>query len=554
MKEIAQAGNVIMFIDELHTIIGAGGAEGTVDASNMLKPALSRGEIQCIGATTFDEYRKYIEKDAALERRFQTVIVREPSVEETIEMLKGIQAKYEEHHHVTYLPKAIETAAELAQRYITDRFLPDKAIDLIDEAGSRKKILNNVRPAEVIDLEKQIQALSEEKQNLVASQNYERAAEIRDQVRSLKSRLEMAKTEWESSLQREQNVVDENDVQEVISDMTGIPLARIARSETEKLMHIEEELHKRVIGQDDAIKSIASAIRRSRAGVSSPKRPMGSFIFLGPTGVGKSLLAKTLAEYLFGNESALIRIDMSDFMEKHNVSRLVGAPPGYVGYDEGGTLTERIRRNPYSVVLLDEIEKAHADVFNILLQILEEGELQDNLGHSVSFRNTVVIMTSNAGARELSRDSSVGFHSESGFLSYREIKDRALAELKRIFNPEFINRIDDIVVFHSLTAEQVGSVFDILISELQKRLYARDINLEIKPKAKDYLVAKGYDLKYGARPMRRILQQEIEDPLASMLIGGTVTEGSIVVVDYRNDAIVIKPKRVMVARQEIVSI
>ena len=409
MKEIRAAGNVILFIDELHTIIGAGGAEGAIDASNMLKPALSRGELQCIGATTLNEYKKYIEKDAALERRFQTILVEEPNVDDTIAILKGIKLNYEEHHNVHYTDEALQAAAKLSDKYISDRFLPDKAIDLIDEAGSYKRINNSIRPKELADMEKKIEDLTQEKITLVNSQNYEKAAAVRDTVRKMKSEVEELKKGWQDSLRHEKNEVDADDIQELISNITGIPLFRIAQSESERLLKIEEELHKTVIGQEDGIKVIASSIRRSRTGLSSPSRPMGSFIFLGPTGVGKTLLAKTLAEFLFGNQDSLIRIDMSDYMEKHNLSRLVGAPPGYVGYEEGGILTEQIRRRPYSVILLDEIEKAHPDVFNLLLQVLEEGELADNLGHKVSFRNAVLIMTSNAGAREISRGSSLGF-------------------------------------------------------------------------------------------------------------------------------------------------
>jgi ATP-dependent Clp protease ATP-binding subunit ClpC len=537
MKEIIAAGNVILFIDELHTIIGAGGAEGAIDASNMLKPALSRGEIQCIGATTLNEYKKYIERDAALERRFQTIFVGEPTVEETIDILKGIKERYEEHHNVSYTPGSLEVAALLSRRYVTDRYLPDKAIDLIDEAGSRKRINNNVRPSEVSELEKEIESLNSEKMSLVSAQNYEKAAAVRDMVRRMKTKVEELKNEWRVSLKSEHNIVDADDIQEVISDITGIPLARLALDESERLMNIETELHKKVIGQDDAIKAVASAIRRSRTGLSSPSRPMGSFVFLGPTGVGKSLLAKTLAEYLFGNEEALIRIDMSDYMEKHNVSRLVGAPPGYIGYEEGGLLTEKIRRRPYSVVLLDEIEKAHPDVFNLLLQVLEEGQLQDNLGHTVSFRNTVMIMTSNAGAREISRDSTLGFSSQQGLMDYREIKTSAMTELKRLFRPEFLNRVDEIVVFHSLEKKQVARIFDILIKDVEKRLAEKEIAFEMSKKAKDFLIEKGFDVKFGARPLRRTIQQEIEDPLSVEILRRRFGEGSKVVVSLRNGKI-----------------
>jgi len=543
MKEIIGTGNVILFIDELHTIIGAGGAEGAIDASNMLKPALSRGELQCIGATTLNEYRKYIERDAALERRFQAIYVKEPTVEETIEILKGIKNHYGKFHHVTYTFEALEGAASLSHRYISDRFLPDKAIDLLDEAGSRKKISNSVRPKELAELDREIERLNIEKTNLVGSQNYEQAASIRDTVKQLKAKVENLKKDWEKNIHVEENLVDVDEIQAIISEITGIPLYRIAQSESERLLHIEEELHKRIISQEQAITVVASAIRRSRTGLSSPKRPLGSFIFLGPTGVGKSLLAKCLAEFLFGNEDALIRIDMSDFMEKHNVSRLVGAPPGYVGYEEGGMLTEKIRRRPYSVVLLDEIEKAHPDVFHLLLQVLEEGQLQDNLGHTVSFRNTVIIMTSNAGAREISKDSSLGFHTDSGMMKYEEIKSSALSELKRMFNPEFINRVDEIVVFHSLSREQLDRILSLMLKEVEDRLGEQGITIEIKPKAREHLLEKGYDEKFGARPLRRTIQKLIEDPLSLDILEGRFKTGSTIEVDLKERQIIFRPKR-----------
>ena len=543
MKEITTNGNIVLFIDELHTIIGAGGAEGAIDASNMLKPALSRGEIQCIGATTLNEYKKYIEKDAALERRFQSIIVDEPTVEDTIQILKGIKGRYEEHHHVSYTPGAVEVAAVMSRRYIADRFLPDKAIDLMDEAGSRKRINNSVRPTEIAELEQEIERLNSEKLALVNSQNYERAAAVRDEVRQLKERVEELRNQWKVTLRSEEAIVDADDINYVLSDITGIPLVRLAQTESEKLLHIEEELHRRVIGQEDAIKGIASAIRRSRTGLSAPERPMGSFIFLGPTGVGKSLLAKTLAEFLFGSDEALIRIDMSDYMEKHNVSRLVGAPPGYVGYDEGGVLTEKIRRKPYSVVLLDEIEKAHPDVFNILLQILEEGELQDNLGHKVNFRNTVMIMTSNAGAREITRDAAVGFRTGDGLMDYREMRSSAMNELKRLFRPEFINRVDEIVVFHSLSDPQVRNILDILLAEVQTRLAEREMVLEVNRPARDLLIERGYDVKYGARPLRRTIQREIEDPLSMEILRGRFGQGSHIVVGVRKGEITFREKK-----------
>ncbi len=535
MKEILGVGNIIIFIDELHTIIGAGGAEGAIDASNMLKPALSRGELQCIGATTLNEYKKYVEKDAALERRFQTIFVDQPNMEETIQILKGIKNSYEEHHNVTYTDRALDVAVSLSHRYITDRFLPDKAIDLIDEAGSRKRIHNSVRPKELADLEKEIDELTEEKITLVNNQNYEKAAAVRDTVRQLKQRVEEMKKSWQLSLRNEKNIIEESDVQMVIAEITGIPLSKLAQTESEKLLRIEDELHKKVIGQDDSTNAVASAIRRSRIGLSSPKRPMGSFIFLGPTGVGKTFLAKTLAEFLFGNEEALVRIDMSDFMEKHNVSRLVGAPPGYIGYEEGGLLTEKIRRRPYSVILLDEIEKAHPDVFNMLLQVLEEGELQDNLGHKVSFRNTVLIMTSNAGAREITKDSTLGFQINDGVMSYPEIKNSAMNELKRVFRPEFINRVDEIVVFHSLTRDEVRIILDMMIEEVRERLVDMNITIELTRSAREYLIDNGYDVKYGARPLRRLIQKEIEDQMAMEILKGRIKTGDTVVISIRSN-------------------
>ncbi len=544
MKEIFNTRNVILFIDELHTIIGAGGAEGAIDASNMLKPALSRGELQCIGATTLNEYKKYIEKDAALERRFQSIFVEEPNIEETIEILKGIKDRYGNFHHVAYTYEALEAAANLSHRYITERFLPDKAIDLLDEAGSRKKINNSVRPKELTELANQIEMLTLEKSNLVSTQNYEKAAAIRDMVKQLRTRVAELKKTWENNIVVEENLVDVDDIQTIISEVTGIPLVRIAQSESEKLLQIEDEIHNRVVGQDQAIAVIASAIRRSRTGLSSHSRPMGSFMFLGPTGVGKTLLAKTLTEFLFGDEDALIRIDMSDFMEKHNVSRLVGAPPGYIGYDEGGLLTEKIRRRPYSVVLLDEIEKAHPDVFNILLQVLEEGQLQDNLGHTVSFRNTVLIMTSNAGTREISRDSALGFHAAEGMMHHDEIKTSAMSELKRMFNPEFLNRVDEIVVFHSLNREQLWDILEFMIKEVGERLQEQNITIEFKKAARECLIDDGFDEKYGARPLRRSLQKLVEDPLSMELLKGRFKQGSSIIVDFKEGKIVFRPKRV----------
>ena len=546
MKEIALSGGIILFIDEIHTVVGAGSAEGTIDASNMLKPALSRGEIQCIGATTLDEYRKRFEKDAALERRFQSVLIEEPSPLEAVEILEGVKARYEEFHGVTYTRRAIEASVELARRYVSDRFLPDKAIDLLDEAGALKKVGNPVKPPELAEVEDEIRRLSEEKLALVSTQNYERAAEVRDSVRKLKVRLESLKAGWEASGRGEWASVTEEEVREVLSEATGIPLSRLNEGDAERLIHLERELHKRVIGQDQALKAIASAIRRSRSGVSDGRRPMGSFIFLGPTGVGKTLVAKSLAEYLFGSEDALIRIDMSDFMERHNASRLVGSPPGYVGYDEGGMLTERVRRKPYSVVLFDEIEKAHPEVFNLLLQLLEEGELRDNLGHAVSFRTSVVIMTSNAGAREI-YSNGLGFKPEERLVSFSDIKSSALAELKRRFNPEFVNRVDDIVVFKPLDRAEARQVLELLLAELSRRLGEKGIALQVKEAAKVYLAQKGYDPAYGARPMRRVIQSEIEDPLAEQILRGGLLPGSSAIVDMKNGLLVARARRASIS-------
>lgn len=543
MKEIAAVGNVILFIDELHTIIGAGGAEGAIDASNMLKPALSRGEIQCIGATTLAEYRKHIERDAALERRFQSVIVGEPSVEEAVEILQGISGRYAEFHNVTYSTEAIEAAAHLSSRYISDRSLPDKAIDLLDEAGAQKKIAGKGRPVEIQELEAQVEALTREKNELVNSQSYEKAASIRDDVRRLKQEIEDLKLRWEDSSEGDPRVVGADDIQNILAEITGIPISRIAQSEADKLLAIEGALHQSVIGQEEAIAAIASSIRRSRTGLNSPKRPLGSFIFLGPTGVGKTLLAKTLAEFLFGSADSLIRIDMSDFMEKHNVSRLVGAPPGYVGYEEGGLLTEKIRRRPYSVVLLDEIEKAHPDVFNLLLQILEEGELQDNLGHTVSFRNCLIIMTSNAGARQIMRSGTLGFRNGEGLLSQDEIKTSALSELKKTFRPEFVNRVDEIVVFHALSGKQVENIFHLMLGEIRERLLQRNLHIEVSPKARAWLIAKGYDVNYGARPLRRTLQKELEDMLSTRILQGQLESGDHITVEVRGDKLALRVKK-----------
>jgi len=542
LREVGQAGNIILFIDEIHSIIGAGGAEGTLDASNMLKPGLSRGEIRCIGATTLAEYRKHFEKDAALERRFQAVVVNEPSFDETLEILKGIQKKYEEHHQIRYSENSVVLAAKLAQRYIMGRFMPDKAIDIIDEAGAMRKLENREQPPEITGLEEEIAKLCDEKNAYVSTQDYEKAAEVRDRVRSLKARLEETHAAWERASRNERPVVTEDDVRRIVTEATGIPVMHLEEKESIRLLQIEDELHKSVVGQDDAVKRIASAIKRSRAGVSSPRRPMGSFIFLGPTGVGKTLLARKLAQYLFADEEALVRIDMSDFMEKHNASRLVGAPPGYVGYEEGGMLTEKIRKNPYRVILFDEIEKAHHDIFNLLLQVMEEGELRDSLGHTVNFRNTVIIMTSNAGVREITKDSRLGFASGSGLMSSGEIESAAMSELRRIFNPEFINRVDEIVVFNPLTQKQIESIFDIELNELSNRLAEQEFNLKITSAAKRILVEKGWDPKFGGRPLRRTIQKELECRLSELILDGGWNPGAVFTADAKNGAIKIRAK------------
>ena len=544
MKEIREQKNIILFIDELHTIVGAGGSEGSMDASNMLKPALSRGELQCIGATTLKEYRKYFEKDAALERRFQSILVGEPSVDESIEILEGIKSKYEQFHGVKYEDGLMEFIVKYSQRYITGRFLPDKAIDVLDEAGSVKKINSDSQPSEIEILEQQISDLTIQKQNLVQAQDYEKAATVRDEVLKLKTHLEHLKNSDSANQVEFCGVVTKKDVCDVISTMTGIPLDQLGEDESYRLINMENEIHKSVVGQDEAINLISSAIRRSRAGVSSLKRPMGSFIFLGPTGVGKTLLAKTLAKFLFGKEDSLVRIDMSDYMEKHNASRLVGAPPGYVGYDEGGFLTEKIRRNPYSVILLDEIEKAHPDVFNLLLQILEEGELKDNLGHTVNFKNTVIIMTSNAGVRQISNENRLGFSSdESSILDYSQIKSSAMAELKKIMSPELINRIDDIVVFNALSKAEISTILGLQISELASRLSEQHLSIQLTNKARDYLIENGYEPSMGARPMRRLIQREIEDVLAIKIINGECSRGDVVSVEFKNSKLQIKIKK-----------
>jgi len=538
MEEIKRSHDVIIFIDELHTLVGAGAAEGAIDASNILKPALSRGEIQCIGATTLDEYRKYIEKDAALERRFQTIMVEPPSVEQTIEILKGLKEKYEAHHKVIYKEEALEAAAKLSDRYISGRFLPDKAIDLIDEAGSRARLNVLVVPKEIKELEEKIEALKKEKEAYIKSQDFEKAAQLRDQERQARQQLDILNRKWEETKSKLRPEISDEDIAKIVSQWTGIPLFRLEEKESEKLLKIEEEIHKRVIGQDEAILAIAQAIRRSRAGIKDPRRPIGSFVFLGPTGVGKTLLARALAEFLFGDEEALVQLDMSEYMEKFNVSRLIGAPPGYVGYEEGGQLTERIRRRPYAVVLLDEIEKAHPDVFNLLLQILEDGRLTDSFGRKVDFRNTVIIMTSNVGAELIRKTGSLGFKTQKDEITYQEMKEKLLEEVKRTFKPEFLNRLDDIIVFRPLTKEDLEKIVDIEIGFVSERLKEQKIELELTKEAKDFLIEKGFDPIFGARPLKRTIQRYIEDPLAQEIIAKRFKEGSRIKVLRKNEELI----------------
>ncbi|MFH0790726.1 MAG: ATP-dependent Clp protease ATP-binding subunit [Candidatus Omnitrophota bacterium] len=538
MEEIKRSQDVIIFIDELHTLVGAGAAEGAIDASNILKPALSRGEIQCIGATTMDEYRKYIEKDAALERRFQTIMVEPPSVEQTIEILKGLRDKYEAHHRVTFRDDALEAAAKLADRYISGRFLPDKAIDLIDETGSRARLNVLIIPPEIKEMEGKVESLRKEKESYIKSQDFEKAASLRDQERQARQELEQLNRQWTQTKDKMRPEVSEDDIAKVVAQWTGIPIFRLEEKEGEKLLKIEEELHKRVIGQDEAISAIAHAIRRSRAGIKDPRRPIGSFIFLGPTGVGKTLLARALAEFMFGDENALLQLDMSEYMEKFNVSRLIGAPPGYVGYEEGGQLTERVRRRPYAVILLDEIEKAHPDVFNLLLQVFEDGRLTDSFARKIDFRNTLVIMTSNVGAELIRKTGSLGFKSQKEDLSYQEMKDKLLDEVKRTFKPEFLNRIDDTIVFRPLVKENLQGIINIEIGLVAGRLKEQNIALEITQEAKDFLIEKGFDPVFGARPLKRTIQRFIEDPLAEEIISKRVKDGSVVKVSRKNEELI----------------
>ncbi|WP_010095812.1 ATP-dependent protease ATP-binding subunit ClpC [Ornithinibacillus scapharcae] len=534
MEEIRQAGNIILFIDELHTLIGAGGAEGAIDASNILKPSLARGELQCIGATTLEEYRKYIEKDAALERRFQPIQVDEPTLEETIQILKGLRDRYEAHHRVTITDEAIDAAAKLSDRYITDRFLPDKAIDLIDEAGSKVRLRSYTVPPNLKDLEQKLEEVRKEKDAAVQSQEFEKAASLRDSEQRLREELETTKNQWKEKQGQEDSQVTVEDIASIVSIWTGVPVSKLTKDETNRLLNLEEVLHDRVIGQEEAVKAISKAIRRARAGLKDPKRPIGSFIFLGPTGVGKTELARALAEAMFADEDAMIRIDMSEYMEKHSTSRLVGSPPGYVGYEEGGQLTEKVRRKPYSVVLLDEIEKAHPEVFNILLQVLEDGRLTDSKGRVVDFRNTVLIMTSNVGASELKRNKYVGFNLEEEGKDYKDMKSKVIDELKKAFRPEFLNRIDETIVFHSLEKKHMKSIVTLMIKDVQKRLAEQDIDFSLTDKAVEKIANEGFDPEYGARPLRRSIQKNIEDLMSEELLKGKISFGQKVKIGLNN--------------------
>jgi ATP-dependent Clp protease ATP-binding subunit ClpC len=535
MNEISQAKNVILFIDELHTLVGAGAAEGAIDASNMLKPALARGELQCVGASTLNEYRKYIEKDGALERRFQTVAVDPPTIEETIQIIQGLKSHYEDHHRINIPDDVIEAAAKLSERYITDRFLPDKAIDVIDEAGARARLATQVPPPEVAELKTELEELGARKDQAIRDQDFERAAELRDQERALQKRIIERERAWEEERRTHRPTLDEEAVAFIVSRWTGIPVTRLKEAETARLINMEDELHKRVIGQDKAIKSISRAIRRSRAGLKDPRRPIGSFVFAGPTGVGKTELARALAEFLFADEEALIRVDMSEYMEKFSVSRLIGAPPGYVGYEDSGTLTKAVRRKPYSVVLLDEIEKAHPDVFNILLQVLDEGHLTDNYGRVIDFKNAVVIMTSNLGARDITKGQGLGFHPQSTQSQYEAIESRITEEINRAFNPEFINRVDDIIVFHPLTREQIGQIVHNLLGDVQKRLAEEELSLQLTEEAVHFIIEQGYDEKFGARPLRRAIQRHLEDPLSEKILLTEFSPGDEIQVGLAED-------------------
>jgi ATP-dependent Clp protease ATP-binding subunit ClpC len=536
MKEITQRGDIILFIDELHNLVGAGAAEGAIDAASILKPALARGELQTIGATTLDEYRKYLERDAALERRFQQIRVDEPSTDDTVQILRGLRDRYEAHHRCKITDEALDAAATLADRYIQDRHLPDKAIDLIDEAASRMRIKTMTAPPRYRELEDEIEKVRKDKEDAIENQEFEKAASLRDKERKLTQKKRELEEQWRDSEQTEQPSIGEDEIADIVSMWTGIPVFKLTEAESQRLVRMEEELHKRVIGQDAAIVAVSKSIRRARAGIKDPKRPTGSFIFLGPSGVGKTELARTLAEFLFGDEDAMIQIDMSEYMEKHAVSRLVGSPPGYIGYDEGGQLTEAVRRKPYSVVLFDEIEKAHPDVFNILLQILEDGKLTDSQGRKVDFRNVIVIMTSNIGSASISKNVSLGFtlSNEEG-ISYDDMKTRVMGDLKKAFRPELLNRIDEIIVFPKLTKEEILQIVDLLMNRLRVQMAEHEVTIELTEEAKDLLVDKGWDPTMGARPLRRAIQRYIEDPLADFVLGRELVPGSTILVARKND-------------------
>ncbi len=536
MNEVRRAKNVILFIDELHTLVGAGGAEGAIDASNVLKPALARGEIQCIGATTFDEYRKYVEKDAALERRFQPIAVEPPNAEQTLAILKGLRSRYAEHHRVTITDDALQAAVDLSGRYITGRVQPDKSIDVIDEAGSRVRLKSMTKPPDLADIEEQIELLSIEKDDAVKNADYEKAAELRDKAEKLRKEKDKIQQEWRKKTNEINGVVDEDVIAEVVSKMTGVPLTRLEKEESERLLQLEDELHKTVVSQNDAVRSVARAIRKARSGLKDPQRPMGSFIFVGPSGVGKTLLAKALAEFMFGDPDSLIYLDMSEYMEKHNVSRLIGAPPGYVGYEEGGQLTERIRRRPYAVVLLDEVEKAHPDVFNMLLQIMEEGRLTDSFGRHVDFKNIVLIMTSNIGADLIKGGSQFGFGKRDEVQDYEKVKKTLMTECEKYFRPEFMNRLDEIIVFRALVKEDLHHIIEIELDKVRVRLEVKGLELELDEAAKNFLIDKGFNPDFGARPLRRAIGTHIEDPLAEALLGGEYKSGETILVTHKEDA------------------
>ena len=535
INEVRRDKNVILFIDELHTLVGAGGAEGAIDASNVLKPALSRGEVQCVGATTLDEYRKYIEKDGALERRFQTIIVEPPSKEETLDILRGLQDRYEKHHKVDFTDEALFQAVELSSRYISGRCLPDKAIDVVDEAGARVRLKNMTPPLDLKEIETKIEKLQKEKDDAVKSADYELAASLRDEAQRLMDKKNKMQRKWYEENKESAGVVDTEIIGEVVSKMTGVPLTRLEKKEAQRLLELEAELHKRVVSQDDAITAIAKAIRRSRSGMKDPNRPMGCFVFLGPSGVGKTLLAKALAEFLFNDESALVQLDMSEFMEKHNVSRLVGAPPGYVGYEEGGQLTERIRRRPYAVLLLDEIEKAHPDVYNMLLQIMEEGRLTDNFGRNIDFKNIIMIMTSNIGADLIKNQSGFGFGKKSAESTYEKMKDLLHKEVERHFRPEFLNRIDDVIVFRPLSRENLQTIVEYELTKVFKRIIEHGLKLELTDAAKEFLIEKGYNPEFGARPLRRAIEHYIEDPLSESMLRGEFKGKKLVRIDVQDE-------------------